>query len=185
MERPAEWADWYNKSLESGGPQSQLSALLEEARHPDRRSQIAAQAANLIGQRLDPGTEPIEAAKRRGPPPDGLAARDLAAIAAMWFLSEKFGEPVTRNGREQTTVRHAMPCPSPCPEVEDKEKGYGYKNFARLWNNRARLIRKNPLLIMGVLIGSTKRKLSWHPICRQRLIVSTTRKGTHAIFGEY
>ena len=70
-----------------------LPAWIQEAEDPEHRSKIAARAVN----QMDP-TRDVQAATRQGPHPERDASRNIAALAAMWFLSERLElRPIMRN----------------------------------------------------------------------------------------
>ena len=141
LDNPEEWIGWYYRSLDlEGEQQTSLKALIEEARSPDRRSQIAATAVNLINDRRGQYSEPVEAYRRRGPSPEGTAARNLAALCALWFLSERLGlKPLMRNEASEPL--------SVCDAVS-KAINRGYKSVERIWTRRSFLIRQHPLIVM-------------------------------------
>ena len=138
---PAGWVDWYNRTLDKDGQTNQLRALIEEAQHPERRSTIAADAANLIQRLHDEHPDRVQPLRRRGPTPEGGAIRDFAVIAAVWFLSEHLGVEPTRND----ATDRLSPCDAVCQAV-----GLKYKNAERIWNGRRKLLRRNPLIVMAL-----------------------------------
>lgn len=123
-----------------------LPAWIAEAEDPDRRSKIAAEAVNQI----DPSRH-VEVPIRRGPHPEmhnrgKIAARNIAALAAMWFLSERCGlEPPTRNRSKGDAA--SAEGGSVCDAV-GFAMGLNYKNSERVWNSRAKIFLRHPLLIM-------------------------------------
>ena len=118
-----------------------LPAWIQEAEDPERRSKIAARAVNQI----DP-TRHVQAATRQGPHPERDASRNIAALAAMWFLSERLGlRPVMRNRDKggQAGTKGGSVCDAVGIAI-----GTGYKSAERIWTRRANIFRRNPLIIM-------------------------------------
>ena len=123
-----------------------LPAWIEEAEDRDRRSKIAAAAVNQI----DPSRR-VEVPKRRCPNPEmhnrgNIAARNIAALAAMWFLCERRGlETPTRNRSKGPAA--SAEGGSVCDAV-GVAMGWNYKNAERIWSDRAKIFRRHPLLVM-------------------------------------
>lgn len=116
-------------------------AWIKEAEHPVRRSKLAADAVNQINPQLG-----VVAPTRRGPHPERDAARNIAALAAMWFLSEQLSlKPVTRplNGIPESCAEGG----SVCDAVGDA-MGWTYKNAERVWTSRKQIFQRHPLSIM-------------------------------------
>ena len=122
-----------------------IEAWAKEAEDPVRRSKFAAQAVNWIDQRHG-----LEAPKRRGPHPERDAGRNIAALTAMWLLTERCGlKTPTRNGKQKRIY-----VPEACVEggsvcdAVGVAMGWNYKTAQRIWTGRQRLIRRHPLLFM-------------------------------------
>ena len=85
-----------------------IPAWVAEAEDRDRRSRIAAGAVNKIDPRLN-----VVVPTRRGQHPERDAARNIAVLAAMWFLSKRLGmKPVTRpvNGIDRCCAEGGSVC---------------------------------------------------------------------------
>ena len=118
-----------------------LPAWIQEAEDPARRSKIAAEAVNRIDPQLY-----VQAPTRQGPHPERDAARNIAGLMAMWYLSERCGlEPPTRNRHKGGKA--GAEGGSVCDAVGDA-MGWNYKNAERIWSDRAKIFRRHPLLVM-------------------------------------
>ena len=124
-----------------------IPAWIAAAEDRDQRSRIAAEAVNRIDLRLN-----VEAPTRRGPHPEKDADRNIAALAAMWFLSERLGlEPTMRNitQRKSALPKACSKGGSVCDAV-GVAMGWNYKNAERVWTDRAKIFRRHSLLIVAL-----------------------------------
>lgn len=124
-----------------------LPAWAREAEDPESRSKIAEEAV----KQLDPSLA-VKAPTRRGQHPERDAKRNIAALAAMWFLTERLGlKPPTRNATQKRieTPTACVEGGSVCDAV-GFAFGWNYKNAERIWNRRAEIFRRHPLHVMTI-----------------------------------
>ena len=137
---PAAWVAWYYRQLEDEGerPCAAVTALIRNASDPALRSAIAARAVELYDGK------PVEVSLKRGPKPEGLAFRNFAALAAMWYLSERLGfQPVMRSS---ASGPHSV---SVCDAVAEA-MSLSYKTAESIWTRRVAFLRLHPLHTMAL-----------------------------------
>ena len=122
-----------------------LPAWIREAEDRERRSKIFAEAVNRIDPRLD-----LQAPTRQGPHPERDASRNVAALAAVWYLSERCGlKTVTRN-----LIQKGVSVPNACFEggsvcdAVGVARGWNFKTALRIYTGKRKLIRCHQALFM-------------------------------------